>query len=148
MKDSELIKRRSFNAGEKIITKGDKDKGIYYIKSGLAENEESGITYGENCKLHYFGFLGSLSEERTSTIVAKTPVEALIIDIGIIDSSDYLYAIILEILRETFEIIKDKDLKINFLTEEIDKLKNEKKRTSDDFSKQIRRVYVYFKIIS
>ena len=126
MQDSKMIKNIFFKKGDTIILKGEKSSGIYYIKSGHARNIESDIIYGDNCEFRYFGFLGSLSNERTSTVIADSDGEALLIDFSIIDKNEYLDTAIHEVLRESVIIIRNKVEKIVELQKEIECLRNKK----------------------
>jgi CRP-like cAMP-binding protein len=71
--------RRSFAAGEAIVTKGGDDPGLFVLMSGSATVEAGGRTH----RLKPGDFVGEMallaSRPRTATVVADAPVEALVV---------------------------------------------------------------------
>lgn len=123
--EKRLTQNKFFNKGEIIVYEGQKDSGIYYIKKGKARNIESNILYGDtpDCHYRFFGFLGSIKNQRTSTIVADTDVEALIIDFSVIQNDESIYTIVNDVLKEIVEIVSQYENRIRLLEEENKKLK-------------------------
>lgn len=135
MEEKSLTKIVRFNAGEVIVSKGQHDTGIYYVKDGIAENVDSGILYGNSKECHnqFFGLIGSINKERTSTIIARTDVEVLLIDFSVISENESIHTIVFQLMKESVEIIiglenKNSDLMLenDILRKKIRELKSKK----------------------
>ncbi|HOJ63769.1 MAG TPA: cyclic nucleotide-binding domain-containing protein [Spirochaetota bacterium] len=127
--EKRLTENKYFKKGDIIVYEGQIDSGIYYVKKGIAKNIESNILYGDGseCSHRFFGFLGSLQNKRTSTIVAETDVEILKIDFSIIQNDESLYTIVNDVLKEFIEIVLQYENRIDSLLEENKKLKEKLK---------------------
>ncbi len=72
-------RRRSFDAGEAIVSRGSDDPGLYVLLSGTASVTAGGRTHS----LRAGDFVGEMSllagRPRTATVTADEPVEALVI---------------------------------------------------------------------
>jgi len=72
-------RRRSFDAGEAIVSRGADDPGLYVLLSGTASVTAGGRTHS----LRPGDFVGEMSllasRPRTATVTADEPVEALVI---------------------------------------------------------------------
>lgn len=125
MSNKRLTETKFFKKGEIIVFEGEKDSGIYYVKKGIARNIESNILYGDGdtCQYRFFGFLGALQNKRTSTIIAETEVEVLIIDFSVIQNNESIYTIVNEMLKEFIEIVYQYENRIHLLEEENKRLK-------------------------
>ena len=85
------------------------------------------LQYGlsEECDYRLFGIIGAFNNIRSSTIVAETDVEALVIDASIIKQDNSIYVLVHELLKECIDIIVNNENKIKELKEENKKLKKQ-----------------------
>jgi CRP/FNR family cyclic AMP-dependent transcriptional regulator len=76
---AKIGRRRSFAAGDAIVTKGGDDPGLFVLLSGAASVEVGGRMHA----LKAGDFVGEMAllagRPRTATVVATEPVEALVV---------------------------------------------------------------------
>jgi len=114
---------QSFDAGEVIVSRGDRDNDVYFIQSGTAKvinysDSGRGVAYATLQPGAMFGELAALDgQPRSATVVAKTDCS-----LGVMSGEDFLHvvtkyeALSLYVLRRLAGIIRGADEKIENLS--------------------------------
>lgn len=76
-----LCKERSFEAGDKLVRKGDKGVGFYLILEGSVEVKSGNITLAKFGTGQFFGEMSLLDDEpRSADVVALEPSRCLVLN--------------------------------------------------------------------
>lgn len=110
---AESATHRTFDAGEEIVTQGDRGIGLYVILSGGAEAVHT-TADGEKVVVNTFGltdFFGELAmlsdEPRTASVTATEPTECLVLTrwefVGKLKTDGEMAVVILQELAKRFQ---------------------------------------------